>query len=404
VVFYYNAIKRSMQILYISALSSERLIDEIRNRTGKNPGYAIQKFSRLLVKGLMANGADVSALSNPPITRGNSSAFFVHYGKEVENDIRYRYVPFLNAFVLKHICVVLYSFFYVLFWGLTKRKEKAIICDVMTVGACIGSLLASKINRVKSVGVVTDIYAYLVGGTGKKSLISTLACKINEVYVSGFDKYVLLTEKMNSLVNPKGKPHIVMEALCDSQIGANAINIIEKTNPRTILYAGGIHEKYGIRMLVEAFLLSGVDGKLIFYGDGPYVKELKLVCENTDKVEYRGVAPNKEVMLAECEASILVNPRFTTEVFSPYSFPSKNMEYMASGTPLLTTNLPGMPEEYREYVYLFKNETIDGYAKVISDVFSKSGEELCSKGAMAKQFVLEKKNNIAQAKRVVDFI
>ena len=57
-----------MKLLYISALSSSRLINEIYKISGKNPGFAVQKFSRLLVKGLTANGADVVALSNPPVT------------------------------------------------------------------------------------------------------------------------------------------------------------------------------------------------------------------------------------------------------------------------------------------------------------------------------------------------
>ena len=32
---------------------------------------------------------------------------------------------------------------------------------------------------------------------------------------------------------------------------------------------------------------------------------------------------------------------------------------MVSGTPLLTTKLPGMPMEYWEYVYLFDNEKLE---------------------------------------------
>ena len=393
-----------MNILYISALSSERLINEIHQRTGKNPGFAVQKFSRLLVKGLLANGARVTVLSNPPITRERSKTLFVNYGKEVENEVCYKYIPFINLPFLKHLCVFFHSFFYVLFWGLKNRKEKALVCDVLTVSACMGSLLASKINRVQTVGVVTDIYAFMAGGNSSKSLLFTMATKLNKMYISAFDKYVLLTEQMNNLVNPKVRPHIVMEALCDSSILNEEESVVKKDSPRTMLYAGGLHVKYGLKMLVDAFVQSGVDGKLVIYGDGPYASELREVSAQSDKVEYRGVAPNAEVVEAEHKASVLVNPRFTTEAFSPYSFPSKNMEYMASGTPLLTTNLPGMPEEYHEYVYLFEAETVDAYAETIRQVFAKSDEELQQLGVRAKRFVLENKNNEVQAKRIVEFI
>ena len=49
-----------MKYLYISTLSSERLIRQLHEHTGINPGYAVQKFGRLLVKGLVANGLDVN--------------------------------------------------------------------------------------------------------------------------------------------------------------------------------------------------------------------------------------------------------------------------------------------------------------------------------------------------------
>lgn len=393
-----------MNILYISALSSERLINELYQKNGKNPGFAVQKFSRLLVKGLLANGASVTALSNPPITRERSKSLFVNYKTEVENDVCYKYIPFINMPFLKHLCVFLYSFSYVLFWGLKNRKEKTLVCDVLTVSVCMGSLLASKLNGLQTVGVVTDIYGFMAGGNSSKSLLFTLAIKMNKMYISAFDKYVLLTEQMNELVNPKGRPHIVMEALCDSSILTEEMPVAPKDSPRTMLYAGGLHVKYGLKMLVDAFLQSGVNGKLVIYGDGPYASKLREVSDKSDKVEYRGVAPNEEVVEAEHKASVLVNPRFTTEAFSPYSFPSKNMEYMASGTPLLTTNLPGMPEEYHGYVYLFGEETVEAYAETIRQVFAKSNEELLQKGALAKKFVLENKNNVAQARRIVKFI
>ena len=44
-----------MNIIYISSLSSNKLINNIYEKTGQNPGFAVQKFSRLLVSGLIQN-------------------------------------------------------------------------------------------------------------------------------------------------------------------------------------------------------------------------------------------------------------------------------------------------------------------------------------------------------------
>ena len=390
-----------MKLLYISALSSNRLISEIYKKSGKNPGFAVQKFSRLLVKGLIANGADVVALSNPPATEDRRK---VSYGKETEEGVHYKYIPYLNVALLKHLCLFLYAFAYVLFWGCRNRREKAIVCDVLSISVCMGSLLASKINRMRSVGVVTDIYGLMVGNA-KASWIVRFAAYLNQCYISSFDRYVLLTSQMNERVNPKGNPHIVMEALCDLSMAEHEVQDEEKASPRTVIYAGGISERYGLKMLAEAFVRANIpDTRLVYYGSGPYVEEFKKLCAAHPNLEYRGVAPNEEIVAEELKATLLVNPRPTTEEFTKYSFPSKNMEYMASGTPLLTTKLPGMPEEYHQYVYLFEEESVQGYVNALRKVLSLPADTLYVKGEQAKKFVLQNKNYVAQAQRVLGLL
>lgn len=391
-----------MKLLYISALSSSRLINEIYKTSGNNPGFAVQKFSRLLVKGLIANGADVVALSNPPFPAGSKR--WVLLDSEKDEGVHYKYVPFLNVALLKHLCLFAYAFVYVLLWGCRHRREKAIVCDVLSISVCMGALLASKINRVRSVGVVTDIYGLMVG-KAKVSWTVRLAAYLNQCYVSSFNRYVLLTSQMNERVNPKGKPHMVMEALCDLSMAEHDVQDEEKASPRTVIYAGGISERYGLKMLAEAFVRANIpDARLVYYGSGPYVEEFKKLCTAHPNLEYRGVAPNEEIVAEELKATLLVNPRPTTEEFTKYSFPSKNMEYMASGTPLLTTKLPGMPEDYYPHVYFFEEESVQGYADALKKVLSLPADTLYAKGVQAKRFVLQQKNYVTQAQRVLGLL
>ena len=128
------------------------------------------------------------------------------------------------------------------------------------------------------------------------------------------------------------------------------------------------------------------------------------MCDAHPNLEYRGVAPNEEIVAEELKATLLINPRPTTEEFTIYSFPSKNMEYMASGTPLLTTKLPGMPEDYYPYVYFFEEESIQGYVYALRKVLSQSSDMLYAKGVQAKKFVLQNKNYIVQAQRVLGLL
>ena len=77
---------------------------------------------------------------------------------------------------------------------------------------------------------------------------------------------------------------------------------------------------------------------------------------------------------------------------------------MVSGTSTLTSNLPGMPEEYKQYVYLIEDETVGGLTNMLRVVLSKTKKELHQKGMVVKDFVLHNKNKVIQAKKIIDMI
>ena len=75
---------------------------------------------------------------------------------------------------------------------------------------------------------------------------------------------------------------------------------------------------------------------------------------------------------------------------------------MLTGTPVLTTKLPGMPEEYYPYVYLLEDESENGIATKLKELYLLGQAELQAKGKRAFQFVLENKSNKMQAWKVID--
>ena len=389
-----------MDILYISRLTSERLVDVILRETGKNPGFAIQKFSRLLTKGLLKNDTNVYSLSSPPYNRCNTSKRYIKISDEVENGVAYSYIPIVNLPIIKSIVDFIYVFIYIFKWNKNNKDHKAVIFDVLNISACISGIMACKMLRIQTVGIVTDMPSLL---SARGSFLGRMVSKLNNSFLSSFDKYVFITEQMNTDINSNNRPYIVMEGLVDSSMSETENEASQKKHPREILYAGGLYEKFGIKTLIDAVKsLHRSDIKLVLYGSGPMVEELN--NDDFSGLEYRGVAPNNEVMKAEIESTLLVNPRPTHEAFTRYSFPSKNMEYMTTGTPLLTTRLPGMPAEYHSFVYLFDEETVEGYARKIEEIISYSDEMLQQKGKAAKQFVIENKNEKVQGRRVLDLI
>lgn len=380
-----------MKIIYISALTSKSKMNGIIENSKNKPLQSIQKFHRLMCEGFVKNNVPVKTISSIPMSRKISKKILWLDKYEEENGVKYTYIPFINAKVLRQICTFLGTIVKVTKEVLKNKKEKIFVCDILNTTISTTTLVLSKLFKFQCWAIVTDLPRDMQKNK-----------KINEKMQTKYDGYILITEEMNKIVNPKNKPHIVIEGLVD--INDNMKNDeIQKSSPRVIMYAGGLYEKYGVKTLIEAFCnIQNNNIKLDLYGDGdlvPYIKSIE-----NKKIDFHGVGTNDKIVEAEKKATLLVNPRFTSEEYTKYSFPSKNMEYMVSGTPVLTTKLPGMPEEYCKYVYLIEDETQRGMQKCLDTLLSLNEDELDKKGKKAREFVLSQKNNVNQTNKIISFL
>lgn len=380
-----------LNIFYLSCACSEETYARLFSKIKFKPGQQVQKYHRLFARGFALNGCKVDMVTTLPLTRTNYGKKFYKKSDEIINGLNYHYLTIVNIPVLKHISIVLQTMRFIL----KNRKENPIIiCDVLNQSVAFGGIVASKILHCPCIGIVTDLPEML--SRNRKSL----GAKINNWMIERYSDYIFLTEQMNEKINLKNKPYIVLEGHVDCEI--QRYNTTEKYNNFVCLYAGALSEKYGLDYLVNGFLQADLsDAELHLYGDGDYVPKLLEVCSSTDKVKYFGTKLNDFIVREEQKASLLVNPRPTVEEFTKYSFPSKNMEYMLTGTPVLTTKLPGMPEEYYPYVYLLEDESSEGIANKLKKIYLLGRDQLQKTGKNARDFVLNNKNNKIQAAKVM---
>lgn len=391
-----------MKVQIISSLLSNKVLDKITADSGMSPAYAPQKFYRVLAEGFVKNNVEVEVISNPPIF--TSSKTFVRIRSDNECGIKYKYMYFIKIPVMRHICLFINSFFACIKGCKGHSNDSFMICDILCYSTVMGALIAAKIAGKKIIGLVTDL-PWLIDKDGKQSFKFKLLRLFQKWYIKKFTHYIFLTEQMGNEINTKGLPAIIIEGFANIDMQLIDNKLSEKQIPKQIIYAGFLQAKYGLKMLLEAFIsLNDLSAKLIIYGTGPFADDLIQYQQTDNRIEYRGLASNKTVVDAEIKATLLVNPRPTHEEYTKYSFPSKNMEYMVSGTPLLTTKLPGMPKEYLPYVYAFTEESVSGFAKDLKRVLDLSSKELHDKGLSAKNWVLENKNNRYQCQRILDMI
>ena len=395
----------TLHILYVSSLCSERMFEKLFSSSRNRHSTASQKFHRLIVDGMIANEQRVQVLSVLPVSRTSHSKIVWEGLTESFGKLKFHYLFFVNIPLLRHVFVFIGAFFSTFAWGLKNRKaQKVVYCDVLNITITLAARIAAKLTGIQAIGIVTDLQKNIGAArmdNRHTKIVPRLISKFSNLFITSFDKYVILTAAMNEEVNPKGKPFIVMEGLVDVNMKTKAHESFA-TASKDIIYAGGIYEKYGVRMLIDAFYnVQQSNVNLHIYGPGEMKKDMEYLMNRDPRLIYHGMVSNEVVVKHQLTAALMVNPRPTYNGFTKFSFPSKNLEYMASGTPLLTTPLEGMPDEYKQYVYLINDETIEGLKQCITEIINKPAFELEAKGSEAKQFVLDKKNNVVQSQRMI---
>lgn len=382
-----------MHIIYAVTTCSDKIYQQLFSQVKVKPAFQSQKYHRLLIEGLAA-GAKVDVVANPPVNRSVLDKQFVRLPREMEGGACYRYIPAIRNPIVKAVCVGFGTFFKTLFLA---KKDSAVIVDGLNRVTALAAMLAARLRGRQCIGIVTDLPDMLSGSKLSKGL-----CNFVIRHCTG---YILLTEAMNDYLNKGGKPYVILEGHSDITMRDRTPAMEKKTSPRVCFYAGGVSKQYGLGNLVEGFRKANLkNAQLHIYGPGDYVEELEAIAAEDPCIFYGGMLLNTEIVEKEMEATLLVNPRPTDEEYVKYSFPSKTMEYMASGTPVLTTILPGMPKEYHPYVYLLEDESADGIAAKLTEVLGNSEEALFAKGRKARNFILDEKNNVIQAQKILKML
>ena len=397
-----------MRIVLLSKTCSEKTYTKIFNERNRKFVDPSQKFFLLLLRGIMkTKKAELRCISVIPVSGNCHSKKIWKKSAEKENDITYIYPGFINIGVLRFLTITIT----LLYQSLRDISHKdCVIYDPTDLCVSVVAGILKMWKRVKTVALITDIPSLVtaIGHRKQKGLKARLQEQydiIADRLMRYGDGYIFLTEQMNEVVNKYNKPYIVIEGSVDGDMEDANISNEEKGIPPCVVYAGGLHEKFGVLKLVQAFTEADIPNyELKLYGSGQAVEKIKELSKENLKIKYMGVVPVSEIEVQERRAVLLVNPRPTSEEFTKYSFPSKTLEYMVSGTPLLTTMLPGIPKEYFDYVYTFGDETVKGMRDTLCRVLNFAPDDLKKKGMAGKDFVLKEKNNVIQAEKIVDFM
>ena len=211
------------------------------------------------------------------------------------------------------------------------------------------------------------------------------------------DLIVPITKQMRDAIDPS---HQVKSLVIDGMVKQRAAISRGKNSAFTISYTGTLTKNYGILDMVEAIKQStNPNLRVIICGAGETEAEVRAAAQRDNRIDYRGMVSADEAYRIQCASDLLINPRKNEGEYTKYSFPSKILQYMSSGTPVLCYRLDGMGTEYDDYLFYVG---IDEPLKdAIERVSAMDEHELREFGAKAAAFVNSEKNNAVQTKRIL---
>lgn len=276
--------------------------------------------------------------------------------------------------------------------------------DVVIYSPAPFFLKAFKKSKVKHnvTLIVTDLPEYYDLTAKKQGFLRKKYTKMMYNNLKYVDKFIILTEQMKEPLKIGNKPYLVMEGICTNEIQPV---VTKNLDTKTIMYSGTLNYKFGIKNLLDAFeLIKNENYRLLICGSGEAEQEIKERAKLDNRIDFKGYVDRDLIVKWQQEATLLVNPRPNAEEYVKYSFPSKTMEYLASGTPLVMYKLPGIPNDYDKYINYVEGDTVENLKNKIVEICEKSSEELQKMGIDGQHFVCTNKNNLVQSKRILDFI
>ncbi|MEB0262953.1 MULTISPECIES: glycosyltransferase [unclassified Mucilaginibacter] len=398
----------SKKVLFLTGLFPSEIREEIVSNSKFNIQFAADALQWSFVKGLGTYYDDLTVLNFPFV-----GSYPILYKVPIIKRIAFGSMSgftginpgYFNLIGLKNIDIYLSAKREIKKWALNTKGEKVIIVYSAFLPFLKAAINSKELfNELKVVLILPDLPQFMGGPNNVfYRIFKNYTYNALQKLFKKTDGYILLTPYMMEKL-PEKKPFTVIEGIFDNvdiSSTATANDLVIKT----ILYTGTLARRYGILNLLAAFnVLENITARLIICGDGDAKDEIKAAAENNPNIIYNGSLERLQVLQLQTQASLLVNPRTAEGEFTRYSFPSKTMEYLASGVPVLIYKLPGIPEEYYEHCYSLDGVSIKTLSDKIKCILQMDSKTLIEKGKKARDFILNYKNPVAQCKKIVDLI
>ena len=393
-----------MNVIYVGSIYPTGKIDELK-AMGSSIDFAAETFQTSLLQGLCEYYPQMQVITAPNISaypRVKKLSFKKEEFSLPFSGMKHLFAGFLNIPGVKFLskCVRIRR-------AIKKMLDKGTDNTIIIYAVHSPFLLALcgiKKSKYKSCLIVPDLPEFMSGNTSRLYLLGK---KVDgwliRMGLKKIDSYVLFSPHMKERLPIGDKPYTHMEGIFNTEGVID--EHVEKEKYKTILYTGNISRRMGIPNLIEAFrLIPDPDYRLWIRGNGECKGMVLQAMKEDSRIVYFDPMPKSELFRLQKKATVLINPVFSSQTFTRYFFPSKTMEYLASGTPTIMAHLACLPQDYESHLFFFDDESVEGIKNKIIEVCEKPQAELDAFGKSAAEFILTEKNEKKQAAKIAELI
>lgn len=357
-----------MKILFLCGVFAKENEDEVIAHAKKPVEYSANVFQEKIIAGFKHMNVALQVISAPFIGSYPNECDILWFNGFVKNQVDYDYVSFCNVWGIRNFSRAkalknkLHSFI-----EADDAEKIIIVCSPHTPFVEAAAYAKRKDSKIKVVLLVPDLPQYM-NLNAKVSVLYKVGKKYDVAKFNHLcrfvDCYMLLTEAMKEKLNIGQKKYVVIEGIVDENILIQNAELKSKNTKdsslKHIVYTGKLNKKFGVKDLVDSFTeLPYQNYRLVLCGRGDLDEYIWQRAREDSRILALGQVTHDMAQEWVLKADVLVNPRANDEEYTKYSFPSKNIEYLSSGNPVVGYMLDGMPACYKEYMFCIDNKIAD---------------------------------------------
>lgn len=395
----------SMKILFVGFFYNPEKESEYLRHSNVGLSVASNLYQWNVITGLQANGLDVGAIGYIPY--GNypslSDVLFCHDEEYVYKNIKVKQLGFINYYVIKHKIREWKIRKYVRQWVEKNKHDDCAIIFYDLQSTFLRIIDWVKLYKnVRTCLIVPDLFGKLRSDNGirgiKRWIMNYLSSNQQKLFA---DSYIFLTEEMNNVMNVQHKPYIVVDGIVDDDKECD-ICVPQK---RVLMYAGNLSTQFNILNLLQAFEAEKHNNlELWFCGKGSSEERILEASKRDKRIKYLGFMSKSELNEIEKNVCFYINPRLNNGLYTKYSFPSKNLEYLLAGKPVIVYKLDGMSDDYDDiFLYLSEKDEIS-LSKMFKRLSEMKDEEIRNIALRSINFVKKHNGKKHQCKKIIKLL